>query len=387
MSMLKALRRQVMAGWAGIRSTLPTRVQDAFTNLPTSATGDTQDLCHVCGWRCDPLPPATRPPVPIPRLADRDVAEAFRQNMPSTPTTRFVAHLPRGRVLGTACSAIASGGVVLADVSPHLRTPPRHHRALTSFLWAPPPRRLSGVAAVVGTVGRHNHYHWLLECLPRIEGLFDLPDVDEVDHWIVPRSRLRWTSDAFTRLGIPDDRIVALGPMGHVEADLLLAPASGCKIGEPSSEAVEFLRRGFGTPRHAQGRRLFVTRRHSRTISNGAEVEATLAALGFETIDPATFGILDQARIFGEASVVVGVHGAGLANIALMPPGGTILEIVPPVFMSACYAVLAAAAGHVHGAIRAEGSPRPGSRHAPLRVDACRLVEGLERLGLAGSAR
>ncbi len=382
MSLVASMRRDAMARWARIRSRCPGRLQDALTHLPVRGTADTPDLCRTRGWRCDMLPPATRPAVPAPRLADAVLTESFRRHGPAPPGPRFVAHLPGGRVLGSACTAVAAGGVVLADVSPHLGMPPDRHRALTSFLWAPAPRRFPGVAALIGTVGRHNHFHWLVESLPRIDGLLGLDGIDRIDSLIVTRRRLPWIVEGLGRLGVSTDRIVSLGSLGHVEADLLLAPSTGCAIGEPSREAVEFLRRSFGVEGPSKGRRLLIHRRGSRTLSNGAEIEAALSRLEFETIDPARLGILEQARIFGEASVVVGVHGAGLANIAFMPPGGTVLEIVPSRFMSACYAVLAAAAGHLHAALPADPAGNRAGRHAPLRMDTQRLIEGMESLGI-----
>ena len=54
---------------------------------------------------------------------------------------------------------------------------------------------------------------------------------------------------------------------------------------------------------------------------NHSEVEATLAAEGFEVIEPDSLSFIDQVRLFREAAVVVGQTGAGLMNLLFAPVG------------------------------------------------------------------
>ncbi len=66
-----------------------------------------------------------------------------------------------------------------------------------------------------------------------------------------------------------------------------------------------------------------------RRMSNEAELEAALAALGFVAIRPETLSIGDQVAAFAAARVIVGAHGSGMANVGFAAPGCIIVEIMP----------------------------------------------------------
>ena len=77
--------------------------------------------------------------------------------------------------------------------------------------------------------------------------------------------------------------------------------------------------------------------------ASGRDVRSTpnlsqLATALLEPTEDLTWGIADAAEIppqgqlelFASTTVLVGQHGAGLANMVWMPPGGAVVEIQPP---------------------------------------------------------
>lgn len=69
-----------------------------------------------------------------------------------------------------------------------------------------------------------------------------------------------------------------------------------------------------------------------RSIPNHTEVQAALegwvgAPLAFQNVRLEELDFLAQVRLFASAKMVVGQHGAGLANAVWMAPGGTVVEI------------------------------------------------------------
>ena len=56
---------------------------------------------------------------------------------------------------------------------------------------------------------------------------------------------------------------------------------------------------------------------------------AALGPYGFEPIVPGRMSFREQIRVFSEASVVVGPHGAALTNLVFAPHGCRIVEIAP----------------------------------------------------------
>lgn len=73
--------------------------------------------------------------------------------------------------------------------------------------------------------------------------------------------------------------------------------------------------------------KVFITRLASRSITNMSSIERILAREGFVTILPERLSVLDQFRLFWQASEVIGVHGAALA---LMLPRAARRDQEPP---------------------------------------------------------
>jgi capsular polysaccharide biosynthesis protein len=51
--------------------------------------------------------------------------------------------------------------------------------------------------------------------------------------------------------------------------------------------------------------------------------------------------VADQARLFSEASIVVGPHGGGLTNVMFCAPGTVLVELLSPMGQTLCFWTLA----------------------------------------------
>jgi hypothetical protein len=82
------------------------------------------------------------------------------------------------------------------------------------------------------------------------------------------------------------------------------------------------------------GSKIFVTRKKTgkRDITNGIEVERLLKKRGFSTISFEDYDLYEQALIMTQATHVVGLHGAGFANILYMNAKSALFELMayPP---------------------------------------------------------
>jgi capsular polysaccharide biosynthesis protein len=86
-----------------------------------------------------------------------------------------------------------------------------------------------------------------------------------------------------------------------------------------------------GDPANAAGgKRLFVTRRALwRNVVNLDEVIASFLAFDFEIVELERLSFVEQVRTFSQAEVVVGVMGAGMANVVFSPEGAVIVYLAP----------------------------------------------------------
>lgn len=95
-------------------------------------------------------------------------------------------------------------------------------------------------------------------------------------------------------------------------------------------------------------RRVFLSRRKTRALTNEAEVAAWLGARGFVTVYPEDMSPEDQMRLFRRAETMVAVHGAGLAPLLYCQPGAGpshLVEILHAGHMTNVFRAIAAQVG------------------------------------------
>ena len=407
---LQSIRRGALAWCARARGALPTGVNDAIFALPTRATDDTPALARRMGWSlrdlgenlarhprgvADGLP---EPAAGAPRAsaddagarlvadadadADAEDRAAVRHLAAALPTaTRapqaFAALIPRGRVLGLACSAVAPGGIALADVSPHAGEPLARHRALTSFVVAPRPRRVAGRSALLGAIGHDNFYHWMFDVLPRI-GLVEAAALGPIDRWIVAETRLQVARELLVRCGIDPTRLVPVGKGGHLECEELVVTSAPGAICQPTPRSAAFLRGALaGAGGATAGRRIYVARRGRRKVSNEVELVPVLERAGIEVVAMEGLSLEAQIAAFRGASLVVAPHGAALAHLVHAAPGATLVELIPRGYLNQSFYALAGACGMRYHALL--GEPTPSSSGGPTVRDFTIEAQRLDR--------
>ena len=85
-------------------------------------------------------------------------------------------------------------------------------------------------------------------------------------------------------------------------------------------------------PETSLPKKVFLTRKDTRTLSNKSEVEEVLTGRGFESVLPETLSPADQFRLILGAEEIVAIHGAGLAPLLYCTPGAApklFIELLP----------------------------------------------------------
>ena len=208
--------------------------------------------------------------------------------------------------------------------------------------------KLSGEYLHFGSYWGLVYYHWVLDILPRL--LF----AERFDRLrgvplIVQRGITQTQRESLQILGIPPDRIIEFnGHHWQVEQLYYIHPGlSGC----PTPLQVQWLRERFAPHPLTRSRRLYISREDagSRRIINEAALVKELVPYGFEVVTLSGMSFADQCRLFSEAEIVVGPHGAGFANAVFAQPGTTLIELFSPSHIYPCFWALANACGHKYG--------------------------------------
>jgi capsular polysaccharide biosynthesis protein len=171
----------------------------------------------------------------------------------------------------------------------------------------------------------------MFESLPRID-LFRRAGFnwDDVDHVLLPLFSSATADRLVEHLQLPQEKLICVSAQDalFLQADHLICPSFPGERRIVAGWSVDFLRRVRAIKPNAKRRRLFVSRHaHKRLLQNEQDIWTELEGLGFERVDPLCEA--DVESVFHEAEVVVGIHGAGMANIVFCRPGTRVLELMP----------------------------------------------------------
>ncbi|KAK3160165.1 hypothetical protein QOZ80_1BG0056060 [Eleusine coracana subsp. coracana] len=124
--------------------------------------------------------------------------------------------------------------------------------------------------------------------------------------------------------------------------ELIIEPGRSAD-GLATPDFTRFVRRALGLPRDAptplgattknkRPRLLIISRRRTRLLLNLAAVVRAAEEVGFEAVvNESDVGndIAQVGALINSCDAMVGVHGAGLTNMMFLPPGATLVQIVP----------------------------------------------------------
>jgi hypothetical protein len=259
-----------------------------------------------------------------------------------------VLELHRPFLQGINGRAFSSDGTLLADHSWY----GRHIDELGLTAPRCQGEPVAGVSmSLASDFGHKNFCHFVLDGLCRLH-LFEAAGirVEAMDRVYCPPPPSANARRLLDRLGIPEEKFVWLSHSTVARPETLhLATFPGSRRNFPRWLPGFVQKRWPVTPTRAD-RRLFVSRSgYRRSASNEAEVRRLLVAAGFEIYDPAKAA--DSQKDFAEAAVVVGAHGAALANLAWCRPGTKILELFPSDHIHPYYYALAESAGLEYGCL------------------------------------
>jgi len=159
-----------------------------------------------------------------------------------------------------------------------------------------------------------NYYHWTAECLPKLLWL----DEDHIENSedvtiVIPADSPNWMTQSLEILGFDDYTGLE---KGRFTAKELIVPSGP----EPSPEECRWFRdqahSGIDMP-DDQSNRIYVSREKAnrRRVANRDELLEMLLEFGFESYVLEDLSVTEQAKLFANAEIVVGPHGAGLTNL------------------------------------------------------------------------
>ena len=257
----------------------------------------------------------------------------------------WVAQIPRARILGGNIAVMTQDGVVLEDVSIDWGSIQGNHRVMRQ-LWLPKKKRISGQVAVLASTGSANYFHWLFDVLPRLEilrksGFLQNPNLS----FILERPLNTFQRESLRYYGFELPRVFFLEDFPHIECEEMVLPSLPGRIGDVPPWVCDFLRNPLVglSPTTNKKNMYFITRRKttSRNLLNEQLLLDSLASFGVQAVEPQDLTFSEQVDLFANADVVIGTHGAGLANIVFCKRNSRLLEFMASEYRNKCYWALA----------------------------------------------
>ena len=299
-------------------------------------------------------------PAPAP-LAE--LVPTRRQVLPDGP--RFLAGgiIPRHPIrVWTLTDVICSGenGVVwcprlrmaVAETARDWRAPAGEH-SLLGVVRRRQSVFLPGLSLHLPVLGGTGFYHFLHESAPRLE--LARAWLPRVAHVLVTGPRDRGREGWLEQAGVSPDKLVWVDALDWYHCEQLISSDLPIPTVCPVPSHLQRLQRLFQVTPGPARRNLWISRADASQRHLGWEDQLLGHLPWLEKVTLSEMPAAAQLALFREAALIVAPHGAGLANLAWVPPGGSLVEFFPPDHpLDPCYARLAGAAGWRYAWITAD---------------------------------
>ena len=197
---------------------------------------------------------------------------------------------------------------------------------------------------LTGGAGNSNYWHWLFDVLPRFKILENQYNLSDIDYFLFPDTKERFQKETLDLLNIPKSKILSSKDFRHIEAKKIIAVDHPYVLkNNPTSEIqnipnwiLNYLKEKF-VPTFKEiklPQRIYIDRRdsksnhrHLRKIINENDVKNFLLKKGFSIFALSELSFLEQINLFSNAKKIIGLHGAGFANLIFSKPETLVLEI------------------------------------------------------------
>lgn len=237
--------------------------------------------------------------------------------------------LHRGRIHLDPWAFITSDDKLLFEESSCYGKIPEEHWIFRKFK-LDKVKRLKGKVLFLSC--RKNYWHLLMDDIPTLFFLEQAGiNITNFDFVICEKNQFQAAFELYEMSGIKSKKVVSLSEFRHFLCEELYFVTGTFAL---SPESLIFTRRKvIGELEYEKtlnkGKKFIITRDDSpiRRWLNQNECTNKLVKLGFEIISTSLLSIKEQANLFRQASMIIGVHGAGLTNSLFMREGSIVLEI------------------------------------------------------------
>ena len=200
---------------------------------------------------------------------------------------------------------------------------------------------------LTGGAGNSNYWHWLFDVLPRLEILSKKENYKKMNYFLFPSLEEKFQNETLDILDINKNKRLSSKIYRHISAKSITAVDHPYVLNNNPSIEIQnipnwiskWLKNVFLKKLERNKifpKKIYIDRRdaksnhkHLRKIINEEQIIALLKEKNFKIISLSELTFVDQVSLFNNIDQVVGLHGAGFANIVFCKPGTKVLELKP----------------------------------------------------------
>ena len=200
------------------------------------------------------------------------------------------------------------------------------------------------LSLLTGGAGNDNYWHWLFDVLPRIGLYEDVLNINDINYFLLPDYKTKFQKETLSLLNISEEKCISSRDFRHISSDKIIVTDHPYVISKNSTNDIqnmpvwisEWLRKKY-LKNFINGNsyvydKIYIDRKDSlnskrlRLIKNEKDVKELLIKNNFKPVVLSDYTFLDQIKIFNNAKVIAGLHGAGFANMCFCKPKTKIIE-------------------------------------------------------------
>ncbi len=203
-------------------------------------------------------------------------------------------------------------------------------------------KRVKGnVLSLIQGASGNNYWHWLFDLLPKVEILNFNNKINLFDYYYVPRLN-KYIIDSLKVYGIKENQLINSQKYKHLESDkvfflenIYLKKGSFQKQFENIPYIIiKAIRNKFlkYKKKKFDYKKIYIDRSDSKFIHyqfyNNNEIIKKLKKKKFGIFKLSTLSIFEQISLFNTSKVILGLHGAGFANVIFCKKKTKVYEII-----------------------------------------------------------
>ncbi len=194
-----------------------------------------------------------------------------------------------------------------------------------------------------GGAAKNNYWHWIFDVLPKIGMIEKLNLKYKPDYYLLPSLKKKYQMETLLDLKIPKKKLLNGEKYKHIQCDNLLTVDHPYVFKNNPSKSIvnipiwliKWLRKKYVNTNSVKSnsfKKIYIDREDdsilkNRRIVNNKEVKNLLTNHGFSVVSLSSYSFREQVKMFNSAKFIVGLHGAGFANLVFSKPNTKVIEL------------------------------------------------------------